>query len=92
MRSCSRSLSLAEIELIANDGTDYIFGACKWRNEKIEISVLRGLKEKADIFNKNRENTYYVLFSKSGFTNAVINEAKSDSSIMLVDLDELMNF
>ena len=81
-----------KIDLIANDGKDYIFGECKWRNEKLDLSVLRELKTKADIFSKNRNSTYYVLFSKSGFTEAVINEAKSDSSIMLVDLNELMNF
>lgn len=81
-----------EIDLVANDGKDYIFGECKWRNEKLDLSVLRKLKAKADIFSKNRNSTYYMLFSKSGFTEAVINEAKSDSSIMLVDLDEIMNF
>ena len=81
-----------EIDLVAKEGKDYIFGECKWRNEKIDISVLRGLKEKADIFNKNRKCTYYVLFSKSGFTDVVIDEAKSDRRIMLVDLDKLMNF
>jgi len=81
-----------EIDLVANDGKDYIFGECKWRNEKLDISVFRELKAKADIFSKNRNSTYYALFSKSGFTDAVINEAKSDSSIMLVDLNELMNF
>ncbi len=78
--------------MVANDGKDYIFGECKWRNEKLDLSVLRELRAKADIFGKNRDNTYYVLFSKSGFTEAVINEAKFDSSIMLVDLNELMNF
>ena len=81
-----------EIDLVAKDGKDYIFGECKWRNEKLDLPVLRELKTKADIFSTNRNNTYYVLFSKSGFTDAVINEAKSDSNIMLVDLKELMNF
>ncbi len=81
-----------EIDLVANDGKNYIFGECKWRNEKLDISVLCKLKAKADIFSKNRKSTYYILFSKSGFTDAIINEAKADSSIILVDLDELMNF
>ena len=81
-----------EIDLIANDGKDYIFGECKWRNEKLDLSVLRELKNKADIYNKNRKRTYYILFSKSGFTDAVINEANSDNSIMPIELSELMNF
>lgn len=79
-----------EIDLIANDGKDYLFGECKWRNEKLDISVLKDLKAKADVFRINRKNSYYVLFSKSGFTEAVLNEVKSDDSILLVDLAELM--
>ena len=81
-----------EIDLIANDGKDYLFGECKWRNEKLDISVLKDLKAKADVFSMNRKNSYYVLFSKSGFTEAVLNEARSDDSILLVDLAELMYF
>ena len=81
-----------EIDLIANDGKDYLFGECKWRNEKLDISVLKDLKAKADVFSMNRKNSYYVLFSKSGFTEAVLNEVRSDDSILLVDLAELMKF
>lgn len=82
--------SQKEVDLVASDGKDYIFGECKWRNEKLDLSVLCDLKEKAEIFGKNKNNAYYYLFSKSGFTDAMINEAKSDSSITLVDLNKLM--
>lgn len=68
------------------------FGECKWRNEKLDISVLRELKAKADIFGKDRNDTYYYLFSKSGFTEAVKEEAKSDNSIVLVALNDIMDF
>lgn len=81
-----------EIDLVANDRKDYIFGECKWRNEKLDLSVLRELKTKAEIFSKNRNNTYYFLFSKSGFTDAVKNEVKADNSVILVDLSDIMNF
>lgn len=81
----------AEIDLIAEDGKDYIFGECKWKNEKLDLSVLKQLKEKADVFSKNRKGTWYVLFSKSGFTDAVLEEAKKDKSVMLVDLKEIMS-
>lgn len=81
-----------EIDLVANDRKDYIFGECKWRNEKLDLSILRELKTKADIFSKNRNNTFYFLFSKSGFTDAVKNEVKADNSVILVDLSDIMNF
>lgn len=84
--------SQEEIDIIANDGNNYIFGECKWRNDKLDIAVLRELRAKADVFRKDRGNTYYVLFSKSGFTEAVVAEAQTDSTVMLVNLAELMNF
>ena len=65
---------------------------CKWRNEKLDISVLNKLKENADVFRKKRENTWFVLFSKSGFTDAVIEEAEKDKNIILVDINKLMEF
>ncbi len=78
-----------EIDLIAADGKDYLFCECKWRNEKTDMAVLKKLKEKADVFNKNRGSTRFVLFSKSGFTDAVINEAAADPDIILVDINKL---
>ena len=81
------------IHIIQTVTKDYLFGECKWRNEKLDISVLKDLKAKADVFSmNNRKNSYYVLFSKSGFTEAVLNEVRSDDSILLVDLAELMKF
>ena len=79
-----------EIELIANDGKDYLISECKWRNEKLDIGVLRSLEKKADVFCRNREHTWFVLFSKSGFTKAVLDEAERNETLILVDLDELM--
>lgn len=82
--------SQEEIDLIAGDGNDYLICECKWRNEKLDSAVLERLKEKADIFNKNRKNTWYVFFSKSGFTEAVVKAASVDDSIILVDLEKLI--
>ena len=79
-----------EIDIVANDNKDFLIGECKWRNEKLDVTILRQLKEKADIFHQNRENTWYVLFSKSGFTEAVIKEAGKDKNILLVDVERLM--
>ncbi len=78
-----------EIDLIANDGKDYLICECKWRNEKTDLSVLKELKANADVFKNNRGNTWFVLFTKVGFSEAVIEEAKRDSNIILVDLDDI---
>lgn len=79
-----------EIDLIANDGKDYLFCECKWKNELLDLSVLNGLREKADAFSRNRNESWYVLFSKSGFTESVREEAKKDFKIILIDLQEIL--
>ena len=59
----------------------------------MQVAVFTPLSfSKADVFSMNRKNSYYELFSKSGFIEAVLNEARSDDSILLVDLAELMYF
>lgn len=78
-----------EIDLIAKDKNDYLICECKWRNEKLDNSVLEKVRKKADVFSNNREHTWFVLFSKSGFTKAVREEAERDGSIILVGLEEI---
>lgn len=79
-----------EIDLIAKDGNDYIFCECKWRNEKVTPAVLNKLKEASEVFSKNIQNSYYAIFSKAGFSDSLIEEAKSDSRILLVGVDEIV--
>lgn len=80
-----------EIDLIANYGRDYLVCECKWRNEKTDLNTLNELKENADIFNKNRDNTWFVLFTKTGFTDAVVKEAEANQNIILVDMSKIMD-
>jgi hypothetical protein len=51
------------------------------------IKTYRGLKEKAAIF-AEREIHYY-LFSRSGFTATLVEEAKRDARLRLVCLEDL---
>ncbi|MBP3360671.1 MAG: ATP-binding protein [Clostridia bacterium] len=89
--SDSSNHSQVEIDIVANEGNDYLICECKWRNEKLDLSVLKELRKKADLFTKKRSNTWYILFSKSGFTDAVKNEAKNDDNIILVELSDIIN-
>lgn len=79
-----------EIDLIAKDGNDYLICECKWRNEMLDLSVLSELRRKADVFSRYRERTYYYLFSKTGFTQAVIEEAGKNESVILVNLERIV--
>jgi hypothetical protein len=52
--------------------------------------VLNELRRRTDIFSRRRGQTWYYLFSKSGFTKSVLNEAASNENIVLVDLKEVV--
>ncbi len=79
-----------EIDLIARDKKDYLFCECKWRNEKIDIGVVNVLREKADVFSKERNMTWFALFSKGGFTDKVKKLAENDDKIILVELADIV--
>ena len=88
--SDSRTKRQAEIYLVASYGANYIFGECKWRNEKLDLGVLQDLKDKSAIFGSRAECAWYALFSKSGFTSAVMEAAKEDCCLMLFDTGNLL--
>ena len=75
-----------EIDLIAQDGNDYLICECKWQNEKVDCNVLNSLQEKANVFNKNKGQTWFVLFSKSGFSKSIKETAENNKYILLYDL------
>ncbi|HHW58050.1 MAG TPA: ATP-binding protein [Clostridia bacterium] len=72
-----------EIDIVALDKNNIIFGECKWQNKKVDMTVLNNLIEKSTLF--NYQNKYYVLFSKSGFTDDGINFAKHNNYVFLVE-------
>ena len=74
-----------EIDLVASDGKQYIIGECKWRNEQTGLSVLKELRRKADVFRAKREKTWYILFSRSGYTSGIREEADQRDDVILVD-------
>ena len=55
-----------EIDLVANDGNDYMFCECKWRNEKLDLPVLTGLMYKTDVFRKNAAEHGSCCFRGAG--------------------------
>lgn len=80
-----------EIDLVAKEDKDYLICECKWTNEETGIAVLHDLWKKADAMTKNRGRTWFVLFSKSGFTDTVVQEAAVRSDILLISLEEILS-
>ncbi len=72
-----------EIDIVAYDRDNIIFSECKWQNQKVDMRVLNDLIEKGMMF--EWKNKYYVLFSKSGFTDDLKNFAKHQDRIILIE-------
>jgi len=79
-----------EIDILAEYENHAIFGECKWKNEPMGISVLNDLIEKSGIL-KQYESKFYMLFSKSGFSNALISRAEEMANVELVDLNKMFS-
>lgn len=89
--SQSKDHEQVEIDLVAKEGRDYLICECKWRNEPLDYPVLSALRRKADIMNRNREHTWFVLFSKSGFSSAIMEVARQEDNVILVSLQDMLN-
>lgn len=74
-----------EIDFIAYSADSAIFGECKWRNAQTGEDVLDDLIRKSDLlpgFTKKQ----YMLFSKAGFSPALIERALKEKTIYLIDV------
>ncbi len=74
-----------EIDIVGfDDKNHYLLGECKWRNEQMKLSVFRSLEQKGETFAGQK---IYYLFSKSGFSDGLIEEAKNREDLVLVYYD-----
>ncbi len=76
-----------EIDIVAYDSTgkDIIFGECKYWDGKVGINVLTTLEEKAKAveWRKDNRNEHFILFSINGFTDELIELAKTRNDVVL---------
>lgn len=76
-----------EIDLVAYGDDNVILGECKWWNQRLDQRVLNSLTEKSRLFKES--NKYYMLFSKSGFTESLIEAASQQNQIYLISLEDM---
>lgn len=69
------------------EGNEYLIGSCKYRNEKIGMDELELIQKYASVFRKDGLFHYFV-FSKGGFTPALL-EAGEKGEVTLLTLDDL---
>jgi AAA+ ATPase superfamily predicted ATPase len=81
-----------EIDVLAYGEDAAMFGECKWKSRPIGMNTLDELKAKAIPLAKKQgwKRIYYALFSRSGFTPAIVNFAK-ENNLLLVDPKTLLS-
>ncbi len=79
-----------EIDIVAYDSTgkDIVFGECKYSKNKKGMDLLRSLKDKADSvsWKKESRNDYFIIYSRSGFTDELIRYAENHHNTFLKSL------
>jgi hypothetical protein len=75
----------SEFDILAKTTTgERIVGECKYKNRRVCKSELTKLKQKADISSLKADT--YALFSKSGFSNELLN--RKDKNLLLFELKD----
>ncbi|WYE02021.1 DUF234 domain-containing protein [Fusobacterium animalis] len=78
-----------EIDIVGlGEDNKIIFGECKYSKKSIGLNILKELKDKSKkvIWNKDKREEYYILFSKSGFSKDLIELTKKESNIILKEM------
>lgn len=79
--------SQEEIDIMAVQDDQALLGECKWRNTDINMKILNQLLERGKLF--HYEKQYYMLFSKTGFTNDVRKYASNTLNLKLVSFNDI---
>lgn len=76
-----------EIDIVALDDNKKIacFFECKWSNKKVGEDVYRELEHKSRLvdWHTDTRNNRYILFSRSGFTEKMIQTAKKEKVLLV---------
>lgn len=77
-----------EIDIVAYDslGSDILFGECKYSKKPKDVDVYYKLKEKSQYvtWNNQHRKEYFVLYSKSGFSDQLKDLANEKDNLLLI--------
>jgi AAA+ ATPase superfamily predicted ATPase len=77
----------SEIDVVGVAEDYLVVGECKYSNKKVGIDILQALQEKAKKIELKLPVKKYLLFSKSGFTDDLVQLAENSDNIdLIVDL------
>ena len=78
-----------EVDIVAlGENNKIVFGECKYSKKQVGLSILKQLQEKAKNikWNNNNREEYFILFSKSGFSEELEELAQKEKNIILKKL------
>ena len=76
-----------EIDLMAENGSEAIFGEYKWRNEPADVDILETLQERSGLFHYQKQS--YMIFSKSAFTEKLKLREKEEKNVRLISFEDM---
>jgi len=77
-----------EIDILVYREDSALFCECKWTNAPVDVSLLNDLRRKGNLFSFKKK--WFWLFSKTGFTDGLISEAKNSNNIRLICFEDMI--
>ena len=74
-----------EIDVVGVSETFILVGECKYSNKKVGIDILKQLEEKSKKIELKLPIKHYLLFSKSGFTQDLLEIEKEREDVVLIE-------
>lgn len=71
-----------------NGGKRFIIGSCKYRNDPIGVDELELLEDYASVFTTSKDQCYYYIFSKGGFTES-LRKLQKTGAVTLLTLEDM---
>lgn len=71
-----------EIDLMAFEDDNVIFGECKWTNSFVDIDVLNDIVTQGEMF--HYKHVYFYIFAKRGFSDKCIKKAKDMGNVKII--------
>ena len=76
-----------EIDIVAlnEENKEIYFGEAKWSRKSVGVDILDDLKRKAALvdWNIGKRKEHFILFSRSGFTDALIESSKREDLLLI---------
>ncbi len=78
-----------DIDLVAYDEENVLFGECKWTGKKVGVQDYRKLLLRSEYVNAGKRRRIYAIFSKSGFDEELLR--MKNTNLYLLNPEDMVN-